>query len=117
FTWFGNALILLPHINALPLPDFTSWEALKEQSPQRVLRWLVLCVCQGGDKFYAAVQDTLLRDLCGIAPGIVLADVAEWLNRQWSPLQSKELFGALQGNLAPEDNQLTCHQWQRGEHQ
>lgn len=80
FTWFGNALLLLPEINRLPLFPVRCWPDLDQQPAEKVMRWLVLCVCQEREKFFAAAQDPLLRSLCGLSSHVTLVDVAAWLN-------------------------------------
>lgn len=111
FTGFGNALLLLPQIYRLPLHTVSQWSPLSNQSGLSLLRWLVLCACQGADRFYAALQDPLLRELCGVAAGISMAELAAWLNRQLTAERCAELYAQLKQQLAGGDS-LQCYQWQ-----
>lgn len=94
-TWFGNAFLLLPQLQRLPLASVAEWEPLLEQAPLRVLRWLLLCLCQGQDRFLAATRDPLLRDLCGVPPTIDLTALMPWLDAQLSAARIEALFAAL----------------------
>lgn len=116
FTWFGNALLLLPQIHRLPLHTVSQWSPLLNQPAPSLLRWLVLCVCQGADKFYAALQDPLLRELCGVAVAISMAELAAWLNRQLTAQRSADLSAQLKQLLSSGDK-LQCYQWQRHDRQ
>ena len=113
FTWFGNALLLLPQINRLPMQTISQWPALKNLSAPSILRWLVLCVCQGADKFIAAFQDPLLRDLCGVGAAVNLTELAEWLNEQLTHKQLSQLYALLKQDVLTDDLKLQYFQWQQ----
>ena len=117
FSSFGNAMLLLPQINLLPLLQINKWPLLKKQSALCVLRWLVLCTCQGTDKFSAAAHDPLLRDLCGVEPNVNLTEAIEWLNEQLTQQQVNKLYAALKQQVIDEsrdtEDSLHCIQWQQ----
>jgi len=94
-THFGNALLLLPQIDRLPLQWASQWPECAGHGAGTVLRWLVLCACQGAQKFYAALQDPLLRDFCGIGPSLSLTDIVPWLNQQADAAELARLYTSL----------------------
>ena len=117
FTWFGNAMLLLPHIHVLPLAQFDRWQEYKSHQPVTVMRWLVLCVCQGKDRFPAATADPLLRDLCGVKSSLNLTDLFSWLNEHLSSDESIRLFDALRGQALPENSRRQWFQFEAGSNQ
>ena len=117
FTWFGNAMLLLPHIYALPLGQFDRWPEHKSHQPMTVMRWLVLCVCQGKDRFAAATADPLLRDLCGVKSTLNLTDLFSWLNEHLTSDESIRLFEALKRQALPENGTQQWFQFEAGSHQ
>jgi len=114
FTWFGNALLLLPQINELPLAQADQrWPELHQHAPSILLRWLVLCLCQGRDRFTAAAADPLLRDLCGISPGIRLTEASSWLQDCCTGRELNRLFTTLRQQALHDGENLHCFNWRK----
>lgn len=112
-TGFGNALLLLPHIYQLPLENLGDRPGPGKHQAWPLVRWLVLCCCQGGDRFHAAARDPLVRDFCGIAPGMVLPDALAWLDQQCTGGLTASLFAELERDVAPDGMYSVA--WLRGD--
>ncbi|MCP4925654.1 MAG: hypothetical protein GY916_06905 [Gammaproteobacteria bacterium] len=118
FTWFGNALLLLPQIDRLPLAQVDQrWPELHQHAPARMLRWLVLCLCQGSDRFTAAAGDPLLRDLCGVGPNIRLAEATSWLQDCCAGRELTRLFTSLKQQALTNGQNLHCFKWRKRQDQ
>jgi hypothetical protein len=105
-TWFGNAFLLLPQLLRLPLASTQPWEPLQDHEPARVLRWVLLCLCQGVERFNAATRDPLLRELCGVGPAIDLPLVGLWLDANLTEARAEALFTALRQEALSQDQEL-----------
>lgn len=111
FSLFGNALLLLPQINRLPLPalpapDDDAFTAIDG------LRWLLLCVCQGRHKLGQALGDPLLRDLCGISPKLRQAQLLPYLASVCDRDYSKAVFEVLSHQALQDGRGIHCIRWQ-----
>lgn len=111
FTWFGNALLLLPQIEQLPLEALQLWQPLRKQSVVSVVQLLTLNLCQGADKFVVAFRDPLLRDLCGVGPDIILTDVVQWLNEQATQQRLADICQALKDTIVSDGQPLLRFEW------
>jgi hypothetical protein len=110
-TWFGNAFLLLPQLLRLPLDGTQEWEPLQEHAPARVLRWVLLCLCQGAERFNAAARDPLLRELCGIGPAIDLPLVGLWLDANLTLERGEALFVALRQEALAQGQEQESITW------
>jgi len=111
FTRFGNALLLLPQIDNLPLAALQSFQPLHDQPALPLIRLLVLCLCQGVEKFVAAFRDPVLRDLCGIGPEIVLTEVVPWLNNQMTQRRLLNVYDTLEKDINRDGHPLQYSAW------
>lgn len=111
FTRFGNALLLLPQFDKLPLEALQHWQPLGAQPALPLVRLLVICLCQGESQFAAAFRDPLLRDLCGIRPDIALAEIVQWLNLQTPPSRLMDVYRDLENDIVRADHPLQHCAW------
>ena len=74
-TSFGGAFLLLPILDALPIPDATGgWPDAEGTRAAELVRFLILVKCLGPLAFF----DPLLRELMSISPDLQEWDVLEW---------------------------------------
>jgi len=111
YTLFGNAFLLLPQIQQLPLSIFHQWKPLGKQPASSIMQFLALCLCQGVDKFVMAFGDPLLRDLCGIGSDIKLSGLVPWLNNQITTQQITDFHQEFKGYVASDAQPLLCFEW------
>ena len=80
-TPFGGAFLLLPILDALPIPDATrGWPNAEGTAAAELVRFLILVQCLG----HPAIFDPLLRQLMGIS-----ADLRDWEILEWQSFLSR----------------------------
>jgi len=79
FTAFGGAFLLLPLLDAFPLPSAAAdWPGMGSITPATLVRLLVLAKCFGREQAQGCMRDPVIRDLLQIPPTVSLPAIAEW---------------------------------------
>lgn len=112
-TAFGNAFLLLPGIDELPLAAVVEdWPEAPDE-PLALLRWAVLAACQGMRRRAACLRDPLMGELCGVSPRTAVGDLQGWLSAVAPGLLS-QAHVRLVDWLRPDSTRLAVDRLQQG---
>jgi hypothetical protein len=88
FTPFGGSLMLLCFVDELPLDAFKDWPTAAGAGADTVVRTLVLAKCAGGMNALAFLLDPVWRDLLGLPPALLPAQLAPWCRAVDRPMRA-----------------------------